>query len=83
MEELRAKAAEAKTGRGLRNDFEELADARQKEIEELNRRLASLRTQLKEETKRKQDAEDNATERDTKLKALSQRLGDLKSYIDS
>lgn len=82
LEDLRTKAAEAKTERSLRKDFEELAAARKTEIDDLTRRLADLRATLREETQEKEEAQELATLRETKLKALARRLDDLRSYLD-
>ena len=82
LEELRAKAAEAKTEKGLRMEFEDLAAARQREIEELSRRIGQLRSQLREETERKEEFEELAKERENKLKAHARRLDELRSYFD-
>ncbi len=82
LEDLRVKAAEAKTERSLRIEFEELAAARQREIEEMNRRIAQLRTQLREETESKKEYEELAIERENKLKAHARRLDELRSYFD-
>jgi molecular chaperone DnaJ len=82
LEDLRAKAAEAKTERSLRKDFEELAAARKLEIDSLTLRLGDVRTTLREETKSKEEAQEVATQREIKLKAVGRRLDDLKSYLE-
>jgi DnaJ-class molecular chaperone len=82
LEDLRAKAAEAKTERNLRKDFEELSAARKTEIDTLTLRLVEVRATLREETERKEEATELATQRETKLKAAARRLDDLRSYLD-
>ena len=82
LEELRAKAAEAKAERSQRIELEQLADARQKEIEELNRRLSQLRSQLRDETEEKSKFEELATQHENKLKALKRRLDELRSHFE-
>jgi molecular chaperone DnaJ len=82
LEDLRAKAAEAKTEKTLRLELEEVAETRRNEIHTLTKRLDELRTQLRAATESKEEFKEKLTQRDSKLRALAQRLGDIKSFIE-
>jgi DnaJ-class molecular chaperone len=83
LEDLRAKAAEAKTEKSRRLELEEVVETRKNEIKTLNTRLDELKTQLRAVTESKEEFREKATQQDSKLKALAQRLGDIKSFIES
>lgn len=83
LESLREKAAEAKSEKALRLELEDVVETRDNEVKTLEKRLDELRTQLRSVTQSRDEYQEKASQQSNKLKALAQRLGDIKSFIES